>query len=226
MRESDGMNYSIGNIKHDVRVIIGENENILPFLSVEAGDPEDASNVANERDILIESHILTAIDNVHSVAPREMLHDIVEVIHQHADFDTFGGFSKIDLPNDFMRFIKMTDDGWDIPVAETTAIESDAYKQLHSRFEGIRASKERPAVAIYNDGYKLRAEAYPTLTNPTLQYISKARIDNEGNVRIASLCYKAVLYLIASHYYISIKESDAAGMMEKQCRALLGLSDN
>lgn len=219
------MLYYIEKIKHDVRVILGENENIVPFLSVEAGDTEDASNVANERDILIGSLVLTAVNNVHSVAPKEMLSDVTDVLHQHNDFTGFGGYSRIDLPNDFLRFIKLIDDGWDIPVSETTAIESEEYMQLHSRFEGIRASKERPVVAIFSDGYKMRAEAYPALINPKLQYIAKMSKDESGNIRIARLCYDAVLYLIASDYYTSIKEYEAAGKMEQQCKALLGLTE-
>ena len=130
------------------------------------------------------------------------------------------------LPNDFMRFIMLSDESWEVPVTDTISLESEAYKQLHSRFEGIRASIERPAAVVRTDGYRLTVEAYPTLVYPTLQYVAQSKQKDNGTVTVARLCYKAVLYLIASLYYISIKEDESARRMEMQCRAMLGLTEN
>lgn len=220
------MDYSIDDIKRDVRIIIGENENIEPFLNVEEGDPEDVCNVANERDILTGKMINTAIDNVHSIASREMLNDVIQTISTHTDYDQYGGYSTMILPNDFMRFIMLSDESWEVPVTDTISLESEAYKQLHSRFEGIRASIELPAAVVRTDGYRLTVEAYPTLVYPTLQYVAQSKQKDNGTVTVARLCYKAVLYLIASLYYISIKEDESARRMELQCRAMLGLTEN
>lgn len=226
------MKYKVSDIKHDVRVILAENEDITPFISSE--DLNAPGSIATERDILTESMILTAINNVHSVAPREMLADVVEHLPFSATHvDKFGGYSKATLDDDFMRFIMLEDSGWDIPVTEVTDVASDEYKQLHSRFEGIRASVERPAVALrlFFSGTieSLMLEAYPKLTSPILHYIKNQRsFTTESSIQYASIanaCYRAAIYLIASLYYVSIKENDMAHTMENQCKQLLGLTD-
>lgn len=218
------MLYKVSDIKHDVRIILAENEDIVPFLAVE--DFEAPGSLATERDILTEAMILTAANNVHGVAPREMLFDVSKKITTGAEtVEKYGGYSRIGLPSDFMRLVLLDSSSWDVPATESTDIASEAYMQLHSRFEGIRACKDRPAVAIKYGADGIYAEAYPSVEAFTLYYIDYKKVEGEDpSVNVAADCYDAFKYLVASLYYTSIKEDDMAKVMENQCKALLGIN--
>lgn len=211
----------VSDIKHDVRVILGENENVVPFLSLE--EAEAPGSLATERDILTEAMILTAVNNVHGVAPLEMLTDILKTTTVHTDIDKFGGYSRVDLPDNFMRMVMLEDESWSIPVTELTDIAGEGYMQLKSRFEGIRANVERPAAAFKTIEGKNVIEAFPTLTSSKLYYVERQDKIVNGEVSVAMACYRAVVYLIASLYYVSIKETDMARVMESQSKSLLGI---
>ena len=220
-------NYSISEIKRDVRIVLGENEEIQSLLT------ESDDNAIENNDI-IGSMILHAIDKVNSIAPLELLTDIIQPMETDdaVIVDKYGGYGKMELDaRDFLRFVSFQEEDWDVPVYEITDHKGDDYLMLHSRFEGVRASVERPAVAILERKDKFVLEFYPGKVNEPLYglYIPSVYskdFDFSGDVAVAERTYKAVIYLIANMYLISIKEGDFASMMSSECIDLLGLPSN
>lgn len=210
--------YDITTILKDVRVILGENENIDNLLE-DIGVNDD--QLATERDTLLTSLVCKAIDRVHLTAPLEMVSDAAESITT-----TLTG-NKASLDNTFLRLYAVKMKSWDIPVSTAIGIDDEEYLKYHSRF-GVKPSAKHPAAAIVPSSTGLVLEPFPCTTGDTYEYVKVIKMAQEDTsskkVKIATACYNAVLYMIANLYYVSIDETQKAKAMANEVAEMLGLN--
>lgn len=213
------MEYSIDNILKDVRVILGENEDIGNLLE-DSGINDD--QLATERDTLLTSLVCKAIDRVHLTAPLEMVSDAS--VDMNPLPSVVGTNMFVTLPKEFLRLYAVKMKSWDVPVSTAIGIDDDEYLKYHSRF-GVKPSAKHPSVAIVPSKNGLSLEPYPS-ESTVYDYakIIKMASVASNKVGIAKACYDAVLYMIANLYYVSIDETQKAKAMANEVAEILGLN--
>lgn len=215
---------SVEQLKKDVRIALGENENVGQLLSGE-GILDDQMQL--ERDGLVDSLITDGIDRVNTIAPLAMVAEISEEKELDWNYDEEECVSAI-LPSDFLRFVSAKLDNWKKPVYNPIDQNSEEYAWQRSSYASIRSSVYRPTVAIVPSPMSggLQIEMFPQNEedDPKVRIISRAKI-NEGNVVVVSAStYRAVVYMIASLYYATIDERDKAKTMAAEAAEVLGLT--
>lgn len=221
----------VEELKREVRIALSENENVSPLL-VDDGSMDDRLQLG--RDALIDSLITKAIDKVNTLAPIAMVACLAEELND-AEWmfdDKYCDYTN--LPNDFLRFVSAKYDNWDKPVYNPIDQDSELYQWQRSDFASIRASKKRPVVAIVPDNFNggLRAELFPKdedADSPSFKYIKQAVIEHDEEegldiVAMSPTCKNAVVYTIASLYYITINEPEMGQRMAAEAAEEMGLT--
>lgn len=199
------------DILRDVRVIIGENENIQPLL-------DEGDDMVLERDTLLSTLIGSAIDKVHRLATSRMMRGLsvtAEGLEWHYDDRCC---QWCELPDEMLFVSYVWLRGWDRPVTTFIDDYTQEYDMCRSEYSGVRPTETYPACAIlpsHNGG--MRLEAYPKEdegTDIVVRYIPKASesldAEGRGSYAIGEDCYWAVIYTIASLYYLSTDNSARA----------------
>ena len=199
------------DILRDVRVVIGENENIQPLI-------ETTDDMALERDTLLKTLIASAIDKVHGLATPKMMRDMTEEATDLAwqYDDKYCQWCELDNRILFLSYVWI--EGWDRPVTTFIDDYTQEYDMCRAAQAGVRPTETYPACAILpHKGGGMKLEAYPKegeAAKIVVRYTPKAEEkvgeDGRGTYAISDDCYWAVIYTIASLYYLSTDNAQRA----------------
>lgn len=227
------------DILRDVRVVIGENENIQPLIEMQ-------DDMALERDTLLKTLIAPAIDKVHKLANGKMLRGVTEEITELSwnTNDQYCAFCNIPKDVLFVSYVKAP--MWDRAVVDFIEGYTQEYDLCRDSHAGLRPTNHFPAAAIepaddggwrlevypktfdvsgsagepLNTGVKPAADAAGTGAAPVVRGVKKAKAGKDKEDKetwaIADECYWATIYNIASLYYLSINEAQRAEDMAKE----------
>ena len=204
------------DILRDVKVIIGENENIQPLI-------DEGDDMALERDTLLKTLIASAIDKVHRLATARMMRGVTEeaVGLEWKYDDRYCQWCELD--NDMLYVSHVWVKGWDRPVTTFISDYTQEYDMCRAAQAGVRPTETYPACAILpHVGGGMKLEAYPKEVDAetVVRYVPKAKesVDENGTgtYAIGEDCYWAVIYTIASLYYLSVNDSARAKDMASE----------
>lgn len=198
------------DILRDVKVIIGENENIQPLI-------DEGDDMSLERDTLLKTLIASAIDKVHRLATANMMRDMTEEA-ANLDWRYDDKYCQwCELDDDILYISYVWVNGWDRPVTTFINDFTQEYDMCRAAQAGVRPTVTYPACAILpHKGGGMKLEAYPKEMDAetVVRYIPKAKetqdAQGRGQYAIGSDCYWAVIYTIASLYYLSTDNSQRA----------------
>lgn len=214
----------------DVRVAIDMNRGDAPL--IEEGDIDSLS--LND---IIYSKLTEGVMLVEQEAPQALLesgHDLrgfaeaegMNNISEDGIFWGEDGAGWILLPQDFMRLINFRMSDWRQGVHETITESDPKYSLQSSRCMGIRGNYEKPVVAIVRHSEGLVLEFYSCLSEDATiaqgSYIPYPKIDKDGGIDIARLCYRAVVYRVASLVLATIGDTMATTLLEIS-RSMIGV---
>ena len=224
------MIFNVNNIIRDVRVCLDENSSSTVLLL--EGD-EDTLRL-NE---LIRSKIAESVDVVH----RDASYYLLEQGHNFG-YDSFDEGSEAEeevsihwngqdtcgyvmIPEDFHRLVVFDMSDWERPVYEAMSVLSPEYAKQRSRVKGVRGNAQRPVcvVAVRSVGRVLEFYSCKSQAAYVKQavYIPLAKIDSEDNIDISRLCYRGVVYMIASEVLMALGDGERAAVMVAAAKNVL-----
>ncbi len=128
------------------------------------------------------------------------------------------GKGFIILPHDFMRLIAFRMSDWHRTVFDAISETDPEYALQSSRFKGICGNPEKPVVAIVRRSEGLVLEFYScrdkTATVTQATYIPVPKIDEDGGIDVAEMCYQAAVYRTASLVLASLGDQLSTTMAE------------
>lgn len=207
------MNYTVAEIKHQVRVALDQNNSSTPLLN--SGDIDTLT-----LDEIIESKIETAARIVTRDAAHYLL-DGGKAFGESVGWNVREGYGSgyILLPTDFLRLVSFQMSDWSYPV--TTAITEDdpLYSLQQSRYGGVRGNPQKPIVALSQQPIGLVLEFYSCTAGegtsvkratympiPKIEYKTTDANDNEKEIEISEKLLPATIYYIA--YLVALNIAD------------------
>lgn len=233
------MNYEIDSLKTEIRIALDENMSSVRL--TELGDIDTLS-----LDDLIKSKIADAARIVEQSAPREMLEQgtelqIYRVVPGEEDSEylvkniTEGtiSYGRIDLPDDFLRFLSLTIQKRPIPATEAISEQDPMFIRQFSKYPGIRGNPLKPVVAIIrskqggspilavfpHDGTDNRVTSITYLPIPSITTINSNEV-----IDISKKLKPAVVYYAGYLVALSIQQKELAAYMQSVAKDLAGLS--
>jgi hypothetical protein len=215
--------YAIIGLEADVRIAIDQN-NQSEALAI-TGDVDTLS-----LDEIIESKIEEAVRIVYEKAPVYMLDPDGEIsaTPQWEGNTTGVGMGYVWLPADFLRLVAWKMSDWDYAVAQPIYEDDVLYRQVRSKYSGLRGCPQHPIVAIVQrdvaavvglavntDGKRLEFYTCTGGSNVTVEvakYVKVPKIEN-GHIKIGDKLKDAVVYYAAYLVSRSINETDLAQNM-------------
>ena len=147
------MQYSINDLKAEVRVALDLNINSTPLSTL-----EDLDTLTNDE--IIEAMLPRAARMVIEAAPHHLLdrgEPFAEVVKWNTAIGQ--GMGWIQLPDDFLRLVTFQMSDWAYPVVQPILEDDPLYIQQKSKY-GIKGNTERPVVAIVHQPIGLVLEFY------------------------------------------------------------------
>ena len=214
-------------ILKDVRVLLDEQRDNSALIS-------DEDTVSMETDDIIWSYIEQAVDEVHMSAAVWMIKDVTEEQTLGlSDAKVARGRGKFgDLPDTFMRLIRVDAEDWLVPCYEPIDQDSDEYLMQHSKWSGVKGNTERPVVAVVpgtsDSSIKLKLEVFTTsCSQVNISYVKRAQISEgtDPEVLIAKHCYRALLYTLAKYYLMTLGDVEKASLFGATAGGLMGMTE-
>lgn len=219
-------NYNSDEIVRAVKIIIDENEESAGLAGIRDTDQL-------QTDIILHSLIPHALNRLAEVAPEDVLADMTVLLDEGASsLHPLGnkGYGKyVIAPDDMLRVVSVYCNDWEQPVREFLTGTEEAYYMQRSPFAGVRGSVYDPVVAVVNNpvGPGTRVELYTTGEDRLYMVYLPDFTAGEGDVSdwdLTGRIYGALLYMIASLYFITIDENDRAEVMAREAAEQLGLT--
>jgi len=245
------MKIDIDNIIKQVRVIVDENEDTSALLVATDGDDDLLpDNDALQTEEISKAMVLQAIDRVHYMAPVLILNGAVMDLKDYKlkegskddrKWNRYELVQRLTLPDDVLRVTRVKLDNWCMAVTQMVEEGSGLYSTMFSRFGAVRPSTLRPMVGIavgMEGGADLVAAPVnvpilPKYFDKVMEGYDEMNSVRKGEVSVvlrakdggymADRCEKAVVYMVANLYYISIGEYQRASAMAQEVAELLGL---
>ena len=195
-----------------VKVVLDENIDIDAVL---ANDPNQL-----QLNDTIRRRIVEAVRIVHSSASAELITNALPfsgIIEISAD-----NVGRMQLPNDFMRFVIFQLNSWKRPVIEAIFESSPTYYQQKSDFIGVRGGVNKPVCAIVTaENGRQALEMFSTGTSnntvkiarylpiPTIQTINEVEV-----IGVCELLYDAAVWTCAGLVATAYGDAKATGISE------------
>ena len=233
------MTYHVSDIVTEIRIALDQNMSSTPLAGL--GDIDTLS-----LDEVIKSKIADAARIVEQSAPREMLEQekVLPIYRDEADAEspvylvnniTEGtiSYGRIDLPDDFLRFLSLTIQKRPIPATEAISEQDPMFIRQFSKYPGIRGNPLKPVVAIIrskqdgspilavfpHDGTDNRVTSITYLPIPSITTVNSNEV-----IDISKKLKPAVVYYAGYLVALSIQQKELAAYMQSVAKDLAGLT--
>lgn len=205
------MNYTVAEIKHQVRIALDQNNSSTPLL-----DTGDIDTLTLEE--IIESKIEDGARVVILKAPQYML-DGGKTFNGSIKWRSAAGrgSGSVMLPNDYLRLkiFKMSD--WDYPVFDAITPDNPLYRMQFSRYEGIRGNPQKPIVAITSNADGMVLEFFSSMGGENVNIEDAAYIPipkiKDGTIDVSEKLYRPTIHYIAYLVALAIQNEGLATAM-------------
>lgn len=204
------MNYLVDNIISDVKIALDENQSNNDILAI-SSDTLDLESIITEK-------IVGGLQSVLQIAPMSMI-DTEQSFSDSAvtwlSGEAAKGAGSIDLPSDFLRFVKFKMSDWRTPVVNPIHDTDIDYLKQSSPFAGIRGNANRPKCVLTkgNNGRVLEFYSSNGGEGVSIDYATYIQMPviSDGLINIPQQLYQATIYqiagLVANTYKDSIAQS-------------------
>lgn len=208
------MEYRADELTEKVRVSLDMNDSDRGLM--ELSDPETLT-----LDDIIAQKIEYAARVVESNAPASLL-DSGRALSGSISFkEEIGiGRGRMLLPDDFMRLITFKMSDWERAVTEPIYESDPLYRQMSSRFPGLRGTPQKPVVAIVNEPTGLVLEFWSCVGGSSVvlqrgRYLPIPRFRG-GGIEICEKLVQQVVVYAAYLTALTVREKEQAELLLAQ----------
>jgi len=237
--------FKTSDIVREVKIVLDENDDSAPLLV--SGDVNQLKT-----DEIIEHLIAAAIDRIVAQSSLDKVIGMaVDEEGENLDWDPVSDEYCVSavLPENMARLVYVRLKSWKRGVSDIINDTDDKYLEYRSDFAGIRPDVLSPGVATMPGiGGRIVIECYPKgdTDGAIIKYIplaesgyynedgTLAELDEYGNPitaegavsdgwAITDQIERAVVYMVANLYYVTLGDGNRAELMASQVRDILGI---